>query len=66
METKRLIKEFIKVYNYGPCIMYGVEKHDLYVLFKHWTFVNWSHAPKVYLGKVKSIKNLNPTYVWQD
>lgn len=67
METKKLIKEFVKIdYKGFGCVMYMIEKFDVIVFFEHWKYVNWSDAPKVYLGKQKKIKQLKPTYLWQD
>lgn len=64
-EILKLLKEFIaKDYDGFPCIMYMVEDKELIVLFKHWQQVDWRKAPKVYLGRIKSIKNLKPTYKW--
>jgi hypothetical protein len=65
METERLIKQFIKDYKYGGCIMYGTDKDGLFVLWKHWSYLNPElQAKRIYIGKIKI--SLKLTYKWLD
>lgn len=64
MEAEKLVKQFIKEYNYGPCIMYGTESGCLYVLWEHWKYTNVLEAPKIYLGNIKQQFKL--IYRWHD
>jgi len=65
MEAERLIRQFIKDYNYGSCIMYGTDKNDLFVLWKHWKHIYPEiHADRIYIGKIKT--KLKLTYKWLD
>jgi hypothetical protein len=72
METKRLkedlrkeplIVEFIKVYNYGRFIMYGTDENGLFVLWKHWRYLNPEReARRIYIGKIN--KQIKIVYKW--
>lgn len=67
METERLIREFIKVYKYGGCIMWGSDENGLFVLWKHWSYLNpIKQARRIYIGRIKNYKQIKLTYKWLD
>ena len=65
MEAERLVKQFIKDYKYGGCIMYGTDRNGLFVLWKHWAYsYPETEATRIYIGKIKI--SLKLTYKWLD